>query len=190
MFSPERRSYGPLPQPDRGVDNDITFESARLEDIDDIIDLIAQISIANFQSDVLTEEDLRVTYDGQAFRDRRRRQLKNAIQGSIKAAVFVARSGKTIVGYGQSEIKNRNERHIHVYAGGVKGIGRSIFDRAIAWHGDTEDIYTDVVATSVNAIGFHIKNGFEDTGKRWDFKLEDGKPLPQVVLVRRANNRR
>lgn len=101
--------------------------------------------------------------------------------------IFVARVDGKVVGFVRvmKEKENNRLRAFYIlpeFQG--KGIGSKLFEKAREFF--NPDLYTlvDVASYNIPAINFYKKMGFIDTGKRAEFKMDNGPIIPEMEMRR------
>ncbi len=105
---------------------------------------------------------------------------------------FVAHLEDDVVGFVAPSIENGRHMisglYVHPDAQG-HGIGSTLLQKGLDWHGADQDVYLEVVSYNHRAISFYEDFGFQETGVELpaDFDQTQGiKLLPEIEMMRKA----
>lgn len=111
-----------------------------------------------------------------------------------EGAAFVVRDSGKVVGFITPAITNGRRRIGALYVlpeDQDKGIGGKLLEKAIEWHGRSENIFLKVASYNQNAIEFYKNHGFEETDRTVTDEaahLAGGKAIPEIEMVLKAKS--
>lgn len=175
----------------------VTVEKAVPEDADAVSELLRVTwldTYPNIEAGI-TKEDIRLRTEGENGEriprniDNWRKRIETN-DGSVE--VFVAREHDIVIGMTAPGIIEGKRRigaiYVHPDAQGM-GVGSELMQKALEWHGRTEDIYLLVASYNQNAISFYERFGFvktetevEDTGN-----IYGNTKIPEIEMVLKAH---
>lgn len=170
------------------------ISSARPEDAEGIYQVQRQTWIDTYPNDQagISEQDIRDRIEGANGEkvvnkiDRWRKRIESTGE---KGGIFIAKQDDKVIGFVAPGIIEGQRRIGALYVlpeAQGQGLGRSLLNKAIDWHGRDEDIYLHVASYNDNAIGFYEKNGFEKTGRvieDIDAHENNAKEIPEIEMV-------
>lgn len=177
----------------------IGIEQATPTDAETICDIRDRAWIDAYPNDELgiTIDDIKINAQGLngEFLPRRIAFLKEKLARTERpdGNTFVAKVDGKVVGYVDPSIEDGKRRIGAIYvtpeAQGF-GVGGKLLQKALEWHGRSEDIFLEVVAYNQNAIDFYKHYGFVETNAV--VQEEPNRPnfmksLPQIEMVLKAN---
>jgi len=144
----------------------------------------------------INPEDIESVFKDNEKPERKKKieETKERYQEKSKQTWVAEENGK-VVGFCEAinEKDNRCISAIYVlpqYHG--KGIGGRLITKAFDWLGEDKPISVSPVEYNINAINFYKKYGFVETGEKVSrkntIKLPTGKILPEIKLIRPAQN--
>lgn len=106
------------------------------------------------------------------------------------SSFLVIKDDDKIVGFCQA-IKDREENKL----GSLyilpeyqrRGLGKMLWQELLKFFNPKSRIYVEVASYNFPAISFYKSLGFEDTSRRLDFRLKDGKVIPVIEMVLKFN---
>jgi len=174
----------------------IIVEPAGPEDAEEIFNVQRLTWMDTYPNDEagITEEDIRKSIEGEhgELIPKKIDRWKNGIEATgEKRAIFVVRDKGKIVGFVAPGIMDEQRRIGAIYVlpeTQGKGVGSKLLQRAVDWHGRSEDIFLHVASYNQNAINFYKTNGFEETGNpiKDEMAKGDEKEIPEIEMVLRA----
>ena len=173
----------------------IKIEKPTNEDIKEIQQVFYETWLATYPNKDagITSEDIK-----ERFRNRLSQQAIQKITNEISdesgdKLFLVAKEDGIIVGVCKvikKEAFNQLEAIYVLPNHQRKGIGRMLWNKAIEFFGDKNDIVVQVATYNTQAIDFYKKLGFIDYGKRFTVEKHrmpiSGKFIPEMELVIRA----
>jgi ribosomal protein S18 acetylase RimI-like enzyme len=143
----------------------------------------------------ITKEDIRMRLEGEhgELIPKKIEQWRKIIEtAGNEGAAFVVRDSSKVVGFVTPAITNGRRRIGALYVLPEfqgKGIGSKLLEKAIEWHGRSEDIFLQVASYNQNAIDFYKSHGFEGTGRVVTDELAHragSKAIPEIEMVLKA----
>jgi len=143
----------------------------------------------------ITKEDIRMRLEGEhgELIPKKIEQWQKIIEtAGNEGAAFVVRDSGKVVGFVTPAITNGRRRVGALYVLPEvqgKGIGGMLLEKAIEWHGRSEDIFLQVASYNQNAIEFYKNHGFEKTDRAVTDELAHlvgSKVIPEIEMVLKA----
>lgn len=175
-----------------------TVDLAKPEDAEGVFNVQKLTWLAtypNTDADI-TEDDIRIQVEGEhgELIPQKIERWRSGIEATgNERATFVVRDNGKVVGFVAPAIRDGQRRIGAIYVlpeTQGRGVGAKLLEKAIAWHGRSEDIFLHVARYNQNAIDFYKKNGFEETGTKIKdevAQLSTGKEIPEIEMVLRTN---
>jgi ribosomal protein S18 acetylase RimI-like enzyme len=174
----------------------VIIEKANPEDAAAIFDVQRLTWLATYPNEEagITYKDIRKRLEGEDGElvlqkiDRWKRGIETA--GDTRQ-VFVARDEGRLIGFVAPGIMDRQRRIGAIYVlpeAQGRGIGGRLLQKALAWHGDNNDVFLHVATYNQKAIDFYKKHGFEQTATEIvdEAALRNGNvPIPEIEMVRK-----
>jgi ribosomal protein S18 acetylase RimI-like enzyme len=183
------------------INRTVVIEPALLQDAESVTDVHRRTWLATYPNAEagITEEDIRIRVDGEhdELKPLRLEQWRKSIETADGSrTVFVARQEGKVVGFCAPGIISGQRRIGAIYVlpeAQSNGLGSQLLEKAIEWHGRSEDIFLRAATYNEQAIGFYKRNGFEETGRVVQdeseaVKLRGAVAIPEIEMVLKAKS--
>jgi ribosomal protein S18 acetylase RimI-like enzyme len=171
--------------------SDIVIASAKPEDAEGIQNVFYKTWLATYPNKEfnITVEDLEYRHRNMFIPENieERKQGIRDIKDNEK--FLVAKINEEVDAVGYFEIvddKNKLQAMYVLPEHQGNGIGKKLWENAVAFFDPSKDIYVEVVEYNAGAINFYKSLGFMDTGRRFSeerFRMRNGAVFPEMEMV-------